>query len=70
MNPVWVNRSPLRQHVGPRGEAKRPFDAKDDAAAYAAELNTRPNASKRRPYGVYRCQLCGLFHVGRKRARS
>ena len=67
-NPRWLDESPLRQHFGPSGKAKRGFDAEADADVYAVKLNGRPNASKRRPFRVYPCRTCQRFHVGRKPA--
>lgn len=64
-----ILRTSLRVHVGPTGRAKRGFDTKAEARLVAAELNTRPNASKRRPYNAYQCDMCQRWHVGRRPAR-
>ncbi len=68
MNPRWINRSSLRQHVGPRGVAKRVFTSTEAAGVYAAALQARPGASERRPYRAYLCSVCHRFHVGRRAA--
>lgn len=50
----------VAEHFGPRGKPKRAFDT----LAAASEFRRNTNGTKRKR--IYRCGVCGAFHLGRK----
>ena len=57
-------RKPSRRcHYNKHGVAKRGFRSKDEAERYIEDKGLQG-------YGVYRCKVCEMWHVGKLRIKS
>lgn len=62
--------TPGNRRTGKSPTEKRAFASEAEALAFIADRPHLQAQSYRGPMGVYRCSVCGEFHIGRKERRG